>query len=169
MTWKLCWLVLHALYLCPNQMFPRSYPWQWNRRNQGAWMCSNGRWLQKMNWNLFRSLHCMSMRVMFSSFFFPYWTFLRKWNTLDMVSKNKVSDALMSVLSFPCNSGCVFLRAYLLCARNQTGPWTNVHCFQVIRTLGKKGTFPPVSCLWTLNDTEKLVLTKRGIRKTCQV
>lgn len=55
-----------------------------------------------------------------------------------MVSKNNVNGALMSVLSFPSNSGCVFLRAYLLCAKDPTGPRTNVYCFQVVRTLGKR-------------------------------
>ena len=66
-----------------------------------------------------------------------------------MVSKNKMSGALMSVPSSPCNSGCVFLSAYLLCAKNQTGSGTNAHGFQVMRTLGKKVAllFSPVSCL----------------------
>ena len=56
----------------------------------------------------------------------------------------------MSVLSSPCNRGDVFLRAYLLCAKNQTGSRTNAHCFQVIRTLGKKVALS-LSCLVSLN------------------
>ena len=139
--------------------------------NQWVWIYSNGWSLKKMNWDLFRA-YCTSMRVIISlSFFFFFWIFIRNLNSLDMVSKNKMSGALMSVLSSPCNRGDVFLRAYLLCAKNQTGSRTNAHCFQVIRTLGKKValSLSPVSCLWTLNDMKKLVLTKRGIRTSCQV
>lgn len=65
-----------------------------------------------------------------------------------MVSKNKMSGALMSVPPSPCNSGSVFLGTYLLCAKNQAGSGTNAHGFQALRTLGKKGAplFSPVSC-----------------------
>lgn len=47
----------------------------------------------------------------------------------------------MSVPSSPCNSGCVFLSAYLLCAKIRQGQNKCAHGFQVMRTLGKRWLF----------------------------
>lgn len=66
-----------------------------------------------------------------------------------MVSKNKVSGALMSVLSFPCNSGCVFLRALSVVCQKSDRAMNKCPLLPSHKNTWQKGG--SLSCLMSLN------------------